>query len=105
MFRRQFVQLIAALGTGSLASIAAVTQSAKPEASETVTYHVKGFSCITCAVGLDTLLKEKKGVAWSKSSYPDGIVIIKFDPKEVTEASLKACIAEMGFTVEEKRSR
>lgn len=99
MFRRQFVQLIAALGTGSLAAVA----SQRMGETKTITYHVKGFSCVTCAVGLDTLLKQKKGIAWSKSTYPDGIVIIKFDPKEVTEGSLKACIAEMGFTVEENR--
>lgn len=99
MFRRQFVQLIAALGTGSLATVASLQTGER----KTVTYHVKGFSCVTCAVGLDTLLKQKKGIAWSKSIYPDGIVTIKFDPKEVTEDSIKACIAEMGFKVEETR--
>ena len=100
MFRRQFVKVLAAVGTGSLASIMA----AQAEGSETVTYRVKGFSCVTCAVGLDTMLKKEKGIAWSKSSYPDGIVIIKFDPKVVSENSLMAFIADMGFTVEEKRA-
>lgn len=99
MFRRQFVQLLAAAGAGSLASVVA----AHAQGSDTVIYRVKGFSCVTCAVGLDTMLKEKSGIAWSKSTYPDGIVSIKFDPKKVNEHSLKAFIAEMGFTVEEKR--
>jgi len=99
MFRRQFVKMLAAVGTGAIASMATA------EASTTVTWHVKGFTCITCAVGLDTLLQQEKGVASSKSSYPDGIVIIKFDPKQITEASLRSCIAEMGFTVEEKPAR
>jgi copper chaperone CopZ len=100
MFRRQFVKVLATVGMGSLASIMA----AHAEGSETVTYRVKGFSCVTCAVGLDAMLKKEKGVAWSKSSYPDGIVIIKFDPKVVNENSLKAFIADMGFAVEEKRA-
>lgn len=100
MFRRQFVKVLAAVGTGSLASIMA----APAEGSETITYRVKGFSCVTCAVGLDAMLKQEKGIAWSKSSYADGIVIIKFDPEVVNENSLKAFIAEMGFTVEEKRA-
>ncbi|MGA8273638.1 MAG: heavy-metal-associated domain-containing protein [Candidatus Sulfotelmatobacter sp.] len=100
MFRRQFVKVLAAVGTGSLASIMA----AQAEGNETVTYRVKGFSCVTCAVGLDAMLKQEKGVTWSKSSYPDAIVIIKFDPKVVNEKSLKAYIAEMGFTVEEERA-
>jgi copper chaperone len=98
MFRRQFVQLIAAVGTGSVATIAA----ADAKASKTVTYVVKGFSCVTCAVGLDTMLEKRKGIASSKSSYPDGVVIIKFDPHQVTTQSLKALISEMGFTVAEE---
>jgi hypothetical protein len=52
MFRRQFVRLIAAVGTGSVAAIAAT----KAKDGKRVTYVVKGFSCITCAVGLDTML-------------------------------------------------
>jgi copper chaperone CopZ len=97
MFRRQFVQLIAAVGTGSVASIAA----AEAKGTETVTYRVKGFSCVTCAVGLDTMLQKQKGIASSKSTYPDGIVIIKFDSQQVSDQSLRAFIADMGFTVAE----
>ena len=100
MFRRQFVQFMAVFGTSSLATVAA----ADTEKIKTVTYQVKGFSCITCAVGLDTMLQKQKGVAWSNSSYPGGIVRIKFDPQEVTEKSLEAFISEMSFTVKEERS-
>jgi copper chaperone CopZ len=94
MFRRKFVQLI---GAGSLASIAAV----EAVGTHTVSYRVKGFSCVTCAVGLDEMLRQQKGVASSRSSYPDGLVVVRFDPKEVTDASLRTFIAGMGFTVEE----
>jgi copper chaperone CopZ len=99
MFRRQFVQFITAAGTTSLVSVAAA------EANETksITYVVKGFSCVTCAVGLDTMLQKQDGVTRSKSTYPDGVVRIEFDPQKVTEASLKTFIGEMGFTVEEER--
>jgi copper chaperone CopZ len=100
MFRRQFVQFVATLGASSVATIAA----ADTEGMKAVTYVVKGFSCVTCAVGLDTMLGKQKGVAWSKSSYPDGIAKIQFDPKEVTEAQIKAFISEMGFTVTEERT-
>jgi len=101
MFRRQFVQFIAALGTGSVATIAA----ADAKTSKTVIYVVKGFSCVTCAVGLDTMLEKQKGIASSKSSYPDGVVTIKFDPHQVTTQLLKEFISEMGFTVAEERIR
>lgn len=99
MFRRQFVQLLATAGAGTLASFV----SAETKAGQTVTYFVKGFSCVTCAVGLDTMLQQQKGIVSSKSSYPDGIVIIKFDPSQVSEAMIRASIADMGFKVEEKR--
>jgi copper chaperone CopZ len=100
MFRRQFVQLLTALGASSVATIAA----ADAKGTKTVTYVVKGFSCVTCAVGLDTMLQKQKGVSWSKSTYPEGIVKVQFDPQEVTEKSLKSFIGEMSFTIAEERT-
>jgi copper chaperone CopZ len=100
MFRRQFVQLISLAGAGGVA--ATVVEAAR--GTMTLTYRVKGFSCITCAVGLDAMLQRHKGVAWSRSSYPDGIVVIKFAPVDVSDNALRAFIAEMGFTVEEVRA-
>jgi len=100
MFRRQFVQFLAVFGTGSMASMAA----ADAKGTKSVTYVVKGFSCVTCAVGLDTMLQKQKGIAWSKSIYHEGIVMITFDPQDVTEKSLKEFIGEMGFTVAEERT-
>lgn len=97
MFRRKF---IARLGLASASGLAAVG-AAHAGQSRTVTYRVKGFSCITCAVGLDTLLCRQKGVVHSKSSYPDATAVIEFDPALVSEQSLKALISEMGFTAEE----
>jgi copper chaperone CopZ len=97
MFRRKFVQLVA-LGTGSVASITA----ADAKGSKSVTFVVQGFSCVTCAVGLDTMLQKQKGVSWSKSTYPDGIVKIQFDPQEVSEKELKDFIGAVGFKVEQE---
>jgi Cu+-exporting ATPase len=96
MFRRQFVQFITLFGAEGLATIAA----ADVAGMTTVTYRVRGFSCVTCAVGLDTTLRQKEGVVLSQASYPDGKVVVKFDPKETSDAALRATIAEMGFEVE-----
>ncbi len=87
MFRRNFLQRIA-FGAGV---------GLAPKRS-TVTYRIRGFYCVTCAVGLDTLLRQKKGVLRSKSSYANATTVIEFDPGVVTEKELKAFIAEMGFT-------
>lgn len=91
MFRRDFIQGIA--GTG------AATASG---ARKTVRYRVKGFSCVTCAVGLEVMLREKEGVASAKATYPAGEVTIGFDPAVVSEEALKSFIRETGFMIEPK---
>lgn len=96
MIRRQFIQLATCAGVAGLTAFAAV----KAEETRTVTYHVKGFSCITCAVGLDTMLGRHKGIVKSHSTYPEGIVTIDFHPSLIAESSIKDFISEMGFTVE-----
>ncbi len=100
MFRRHFMRGIALAGSGGLASIG-TTEAGE---SRTVTYRIEGFSCVTCAVGLETMLRLQKGIVRAKASYPDAKATIEFDPKLVTENWLRAFIADKGFTVaEEKR--
>jgi copper chaperone CopZ len=99
MFRRQFMQFVATLSASSVATIAA----ADTKGAKTVTYVVKGFSCVTCAVGLDTTLQKQKGVITSKSIYPDGVVTIQFDPQEVSEKEIRSLISGMGFTVAQEK--
>ncbi len=94
MFRRSFIQRIAFGGAASLTSAAGGQ-------IKTATYRVKGFTCVTCAVGLETLLRRQKGIARAEATYPSGIVRIDFDPALLTEKTLKGFIGEMGFTVEE----
>jgi copper chaperone CopZ len=96
MIRRKFLQFAAlstAAGVGALEALAGTDHT-------TVVFSVKGFSCITCAIGLDTLLAKEKGVFSSDSTYPEGKVTVKFNPKVCSEHSIRARIAEMGFTVE-----
>lgn len=100
MLRRQFVQFMATISASSVATIAA----ADARGLKTVTFLVKGFSCATCAVGLDTTLGKRKGVISSKSTYPEGIARIQFDPGQTTQNALKAAIEEMGFKVKEEKT-
>jgi len=94
MLRRKFIQLMTVAGSGSLAALGRLEASD----TKTIMYSVKGFTCVTCAVGLETLLRQEKGVVWAKASYPDASVVIKYEPGGVTEDKLKSYIAEMGFT-------
>jgi Cu+-exporting ATPase len=65
----------------------------------TLTCFVKGFSCITCATGLDTMLGQQKGILSSKSTYPEGKVTVRFDAGQTTEQAIVTFITDLGFTV------
>jgi copper chaperone len=93
MFRRNFIQRLTLAGTGSFAALGAV----EGRGIKRVTYRVSGFTCVTCAIGLDTVLGKQEGVVHVKSSYPDAKTVIDYDPGLVTENALEAAIAEMGF--------
>ena len=58
---------------------------------------------VTCAVGLEVMLRQEKGVAWAKASYPDASVVIKYHPGEISEDSLKNYISSMGFKAQEAK--
>lgn len=96
MFRRQFMQLVALTGIGGLNPLESIAASGP---RTTLILQVKGFTCITCAVGLDTLLGKEKGIASSRSTYPEGRVTVVFDPQASSEDAIRKVIAEMGFTV------
>lgn len=95
MFRRAFIQRATIVGASGLASLGSVEASGK----ETVKYKVKGFSCVTCAVGLEVVLQKEHGVLRAKASYPEATVIIDFDPSLVGEEALKKFITDAGFHV------
>jgi copper chaperone CopZ len=96
MLRRRFLQLIA-----SASSVAALPGLAS-ESAKTATYHVKGFSCPTCATGLDTMLGQQRGIVSSKSTYPEGLVKVSYRPEKITEEWIVAFITDMGFQIEKQ---
>lgn len=100
MFRRNFLQRLTFASASTLAVAAA-----ESDRNRTVTYSVKGFTCVTCAVGLETMLGRQQGITRAEASYPKHNVVIEFNPHTVSEKTLKQYIAELGFTVEEKPAR
>jgi copper chaperone CopZ len=96
MFRRRFLQLVTMASVGTLAPV----EGKSAGASKIATYRVKGFSCITCATGLDTMLGQQNGIASSKSTYPEGKVTVGFDPHQISEQAIVAFITDLGFTVQ-----
>ena len=86
--------------TGAIAPLEAFPATPK----KLVTYHVRGFSCITCATGLDTMLRQQKGITSSSSTYPQGNATIGFDPAQITELQIKDFIASLGFTLDDEQT-
>ena len=68
-------------------------------AAARVTYQVRGFTCVTCAVGLEVMLRDVRGVIEAAASYPDNSVTISFDKQTIGEGSLKQFISDCGFSV------
>jgi copper chaperone CopZ len=103
MIRRKFLQLIALSGAGALAPLEAIAGTAAVADTNaqgrTAVFQVKGFSCVTCAVGLDTMFSRTKGILSSHSTYPEGKVIVRFDPGSINEAAVRAVITDAGFTI------
>ena len=96
MDRRNFLCKATAVGavTSGLASAAAT-----PKETRTVVYSVKGFYCITCAVGLEVMLRGMNGVTRANASYPANRVVIGFDEHMISEKTLREFIAVCGFSV------
>jgi copper chaperone CopZ len=98
MFRRKFLQLMTMATAAGLAPL----QGMAATGGRVVSFWVQGFSCVTCATGLDTMLGQQKGIKSSKSTYPEGKVIVNFDPDKITEGAIAAFINDLGFTVEKE---
>ena len=100
MIRRRFLQMAALSGASALAPLEAIATTAANTAAKTAVFQVKGFSCPTCAVGLDTMFTRTKGIVSSHSTYPEGKVTVAFDPNQTTGQAIVAFITELGFTVQ-----
>ena len=98
MFRRDFINRLTAVGAMGAAAVA----SAGAEEASSVSFRVKGFTCITCAVGLEVVLAKQRGVLQAKASYEEKKVDIRFDEKQTSPEALREFINRTtGFTVEE----
>ena len=98
MRRRSFIQTLAGSGAG-VALLKLGTPETKVAENASVSWNVKGFSCVTCAVGLQTILEMQKGIARVKASYPSGKVDIGFDSNVIAPAEIKRLIEDAGFRV------
>ena len=93
MIRRRFLGLATLAGVGGLVTMEGMDLTEQ----KTVTFRISGFTCITCAVGLETLLQKEKGVTRVKASYPASMATITYRPGVTSESALVAFIESVGF--------
>ena len=96
MIRRRFLGLMTLTGVSGIASSSAKRFADK----KSVTYAVRGFTCITCATGLETLLGREKGVLRVSASYPEGLAKVTYDANSISQADIQHSIESMGFTAQ-----
>ena len=101
MDRRRFLTGLtaggAAVGVGVTGTKIGRTEAAHETRS--LTFAVQGFTCITCAIGLETILRGLRGVTRANATYPEGKVIIGFDENLIGEKALREFISTCGFKV------
>lgn len=107
MHRRNFMKALAG-GSASAALINLEARAKTPAENKsignaTVAWTVKGFTCITCAVGLQTILQREKGIAKVTAEYPSGKVQVAFDSHTITPAQIKGLIEKAGFKVQDEQ--
>ncbi len=101
MRRRNFIQTLAGGSAGVALLKLGSAEKTAPAANMGVTWMVKGFTCITCAVGLETILKRHEGISGVKAEYPSGRVEVAFDSHTVTAPQIRRWIEDAGFKVGE----
>lgn len=93
MIRRKFLSLATLAGIGGFTAIEGMDLAER----RSVAFRVTGFTCITCAVGLQTLLEKERGVIRANVSYPESSAVITYHPALTSETKLADFIATTGF--------
>jgi copper chaperone CopZ len=102
MRRRNFIQTLAGGSAGVALLKLGNAEKTTHTANARVAWTVRGFTCITCAVGLETILQRHEGISTVKAEYPSGRVEIAFDSRAVTAPQIQRLIEEAGFKVGER---
>ncbi len=94
MVRRDFLGRVAQAGIAGLCALEAGCSELR---ESTVLFRVNGFTCVTCAAGLETLLGRERGVRHVTATYPEGMARVVYDADATGEAAIAAAIQSMGF--------
>jgi len=77
---------------------AASAAASAPASTEAITLSVKGMTCFTCELSVQSAVKKLDGVTEAKASGPQGTATIRYDPARVTPQQLVEAIKSTGYT-------
>ena len=60
-------------------------------------FPVTGLSCASCAINVESMLKEQKGVTSASVNYANSSAQVEFEPSVVQSEDLKAIIQSIGY--------
>ena len=63
----------------------------------TITFKIRGMTCVNCESRIERKLKNKKGVANAIVSYGKGTALVTFDPDRITIPEIKDIIGDLGY--------
>jgi Cu+-exporting ATPase len=66
----------------------------------TVTLHLSGLHCTSCAVNIDLTLEDVPGVINSNTNYQKSEVIISYDTTKTNTSLITKEILDLGYQVE-----
>ncbi len=69
------------------------------ELSTIKNFPVTGMTCANCAMGIEKLVRNHKGVLESSVNFASNTLYIKFNPKETSAEELKAAVQNLGYDI------
>lgn len=64
-----------------------------------LSWSLSGLHCTSCAVNIDLTLEDLPGVKSANTNYAKSEVRVTFDPKQVSESTIKSSIEGLGYKV------
>lgn len=66
--------------------------------TKSVTLHLSGLHCTSCAVSIDLALEDLPGVK-STTNYAKSVTTVEYDPQKTTLHAIHAVILDLGYQI------
>lgn len=83
---------------GSKPSVIPAKAGIHSETTESLTLHLSGLHCTSCAVNIDLALEDLPGVQ-AKTNYAKSETKIEYDPSQTTLDTIYFTIRDLGYSI------